>query len=151
MEKETNLNIEIIITNVNNLTEKEKAILRMIAGEHLEAPTLKAVENTKTPKTTTIAVKPEKIVEVKEVAPEVVKVVPTTPVAVEPKTDNTLPVVTNIETLNEYARMTVTAANGQHFKALLKEYNVKKFKDIPEDKVLEVKAKLDEIIENVVA
>lgn len=129
------LEINIVITNVDELTNTEKNILKAIAGE----PAVKVIP-TKTPK-------------LEETKPtKVIKTVPKTkPQEITTKIEEEIVDVKFDSTaLNEYAKANAKPEYGPHYRAILKEYGVTKFKDIPNDKVAEAKDKLNEVYATVV-
>lgn len=158
--------LEITITIQNDsehLTDTEKAVLRALAGDvtvtktitapAVEAPTEKATVPTKgeKQKASKTPRKP-KVIEVETVAPT------PTPTTTEPIVEVETEVVpTPTETdimdaaaLNEYAKNNAKPEYGPHYRAILKEYGVSKFKNIPAEKVVEAKNKLDQVFATVV-
>lgn len=139
------LKLEITIEDVSSLTEHEKEILAVIAKKdgvapitHEEVVIEKPAPKRRAPKVGVEAVSPEL-----PSAPKIEE----KPVVVEtPKEE----VAFSIEDLNNYARSVAKPEYAAHYRALLNEYGVSTFKQIPQDKVLEAKAKLDDIVQNVV-
>lgn len=139
------LKLEITIEDVSSLTEHEKEILAVIAKKdgvapitHEEVVIEKPAPKRRAPKVEVEAVSPEL-----PSAPKIEE----KPVVVEtPKEE----VAFSIEDLNNYARSVAKPEYAAHYRALLNEYGVSTFKQIPQDKVLEAKAKLDDIVQNVV-
>jgi hypothetical protein len=151
------LKLEITIEDVSSLTEHEKEILAVIAKKdgvapitHEEVVIEKPAPKRRAPKVEVEAVSPElpsapkaeeKPVEVETPKEEIVEEHVETP-----KEE----VAFSIEDLNNYARSVAKPEYAAHYRALLNEYGVSTFKQIPQDKVLEAKAKLDDIVQNVV-
>lgn len=158
------LEITITIRNDNeHLTDTEKAVLRALAGDVtvtktitapvVEAPTEEATVPTKgeKQKASKTPQKP-KVIEVETVVPTPTP--PTTEPIVEVETEvvpTPLEVgVMDAAALNEYAKNNAKPEYGPHYRAILKEYGVSKFKDIPAEKVVEAKNKLDQVYATVV-
>lgn len=137
------LEINIVITNVDELTNTEKNILKAIAGE----PAVKVIP-TETPKLE--ETKPTKVIKtVPKTKPQEI----TTKIeeVIEPEiTEEIVDVEFDSTALNEYAKANAKPEYGPHYRAILKEYGVTKFKDIPNDKVAEAKDKLNEVYATVV-
>lgn len=157
------LEITITIRNDNeHLTDTEKAVLRALAGDVtvtktitapvVEAPTEEATVPTKGEKqkaSKTPRQKP-KVIEVETVAPTPTTTEPIVEVETEVVPTPTETDIMDAAALNEYAKNNAKPEYGPHYRAILKEYGVSKFKNIPAEKVVEAKNKLDQVFASVV-
>lgn len=143
----------------NNLSEKEKAVLMLLAG-NTTAAEIKMPNLANMPKpevklepevTPEPEIKPEPKAHKKPKAKKALQeeiiedVVEEEESMLSHESDMTM----TREELNNYARDNAKAEYAPHYRAILAEYGVSKFKEIPEDKVLDAKAAIDKIIATV--
>lgn len=137
----------------NNLSEKEKAVLMLLAGNttaaEIKIPNLENVlkpEVMPEPETKPEPKAPKKPKAKKVLQEEVIEDVVEEE---ESMLSHERDIAMTQEELNNYARDNAKAEYAPHYRAILAEYGVSKFKEIPEDKVLDAKAAIDKIIATV--
>lgn len=165
------LEINITITDVNKLTDAEKNILLTIAGgvpatvvtthavlESLDKLPEEEKKSVKTPKATKTIVKDkvpvtvggkETTATVEVEVTEIEEVVEAKPTRAQLEGDE---MVDTPQALNDYAK---AAAKGHpeyspYYREILDSYGVRKFTEVPVDKVAQAKAAIDRVINTIV-
>jgi len=151
------LKIEIIVEGTG-ITDAQKKILLAIAGvtesvatTNTEVPEPKAPVAEEKPKATRTRTPKEAPapVEAVETTPEVVPTPTPEPVASEGEWTPVEITGNTAEDLANYAKNNANGAYGPAYRGILDAYGVKNFRNIPVDKIAEVKAKLEEVFVNI--
>lgn len=162
------IKLEINIDNVSNITQVERSVLKALY--EATAPLTEPAEVV-TPEVAAATV----VVEEVKVAPKrvrkptpkveehvVVAEVVETPVVETPVVEEVVePEIVKEEIkvndvpftaadLGEYAKSKVQPGLGDAYRAILREYGVNKFTLIPDSEALKVKARIDELVENLI-